>query len=222
MHYKGGESRILYPSSQYAYLFSASLILVVSMCLRWPSTLGLLQYFRFLQCHVLPCSLFLTTLRWILHKLKLLLNSAAAGINSRTQSFRRVMPTSSIPSSIYLSDLTWTKQKVHLSALHSSSNKVWEDEMGLWPFAPHWPISVQNWILLCSASPHIIHVYTYTSCQERQPVANGGPPPSFLDETLAVLSTRGDLRKTINTRFYFETRTHGFLAISGDLRVKAA
>lgn len=53
-------------------------------------------------------------------------------------------------------------------------------------------------------------------------MVNGGPPPSFLDETLAVLSTQGDLRKTKNTRFYFETRTHGFLAISGDLRVKAA
>lgn len=50
-------------------------------------------------------------------------------------------------------------------------------------------------------------------------MANSGPP-SFLDETLGALSTQGDLRKTINTLFYFETRTHGFLAISGGLRVK--
>lgn len=52
-------------------------------------------------------------------------------------------------------------------------------------------------------------------------MADSGPP-SFLDETLGVLSTQGDLRKTINRHFYFETRTHGCLAISGGRRVKAA
>lgn len=42
-------------------------------------------------------------------------------------------------------------------------------------------------------------------------MADSGPP-SFLDETLGVLSTQGDLRKTINRHFYFETRTHGLLS----------
>lgn len=82
---------------------------------------------------------------------------------------------------------------------------------------PVWP-ETGSTLRLSSASPHKIHVYVHTSGGRRPTVAHH----VFLDETLGALSTQGDLRKTINTHFYFETRAHGFLAISGGRRVKAA